>query len=275
VVVSSGSCSATSEETNVSVGSLPAATISPNGNIYVCPGVSLAMTANTGSGLLYQWEMNSINISEATNSSYTTSATGSYKVIVTNSVGCSKTSATTSINNYNTASVKITNTGSLNICSTGSVLLNAKVVSGYTYKWFKDNTAISGATGTSYTATQAGTYYYQATTSSGCSTISPNKVVTGCKLENESNEASSLSVYPNPTNGNFSIQLHLEEAFNDPAQIELINMMGDVVLAEDADVSEGSLLHSISMKHELPCGLYFVKIIVGDRVFFQRIIYQR
>ena len=275
VRVSSGSCSATSAATTISVSALPAATITPLGTVSVCPGVSLTMNANTGSGLTYQWQKSSVNISGATGSSYATTVTGQYKVIVTNSAGCSKISSITTLNNYAAASVKITNTGSLNICSTGSVLLSAKVVSGYTYQWFKNNASIGGATGTSYTATQSGTYNYQATTSNGCTAISTNKVVTSCRLENESNGSFLLSVYPNPTNGNFNIELHLENALNGgSAQVELINIVGDVVLAEDAEVYEGELLHTIKLKDKLPDGLYFVKIIVDDQVFFQRIIFQ-
>ncbi|HYV93953.1 MAG TPA: MopE-related protein [Chitinophagales bacterium] len=275
VIVSSGSCSATAAVTNVSVSSLPEATITPNGNVFVCPGISLAMNANTGDELIYQWQLNSINISGATGNSYTTSVAGSYKVIVTNSNGCSRASATTSLNNYSSPATKITVIGSLNICSAGSVILSAKVVSGYTYQWFKNNLAISAATGSTYTATQAGTYCYQATKSSGCTAISANKVVTSCRLENESNTTSLVSVYPNPANGNFNVELDVEGAWNGTARIELISMMGDVVLAEAAEVYEGTLLHKITMKQELPSALYFVRIIAGDRVFYHRILYQR
>jgi post-segregation antitoxin (ccd killing protein) len=233
------------------------------------------MDANTGSGLTYQWQNGNTNISGATNSELSTSVAGSYKVIVTNNIGCIKASALTILNNYLAAQVKIMSIGSLNICTTGSVTLSAKIVSDYSYQWLKDNVTIPGAIGTSYSATQPGTYCYQATTSQGCSTTSTNKVVTSCRLENENNIAFQLSVYPNPTNGNFNIELHLDEELNATARIEVINIMGDVVTTEEAEISEGTLRHTISMKPELPNALYFVKITVGDQIFFQRIIYQR
>jgi hypothetical protein len=99
-------------------------------------------------------------------------------------------------------------------------------------------------------------------------------VVTGCRLNNEANRASLLSVYPNPASGSFNIELHLDEGFNGIARIELINMMGDVMIAEDADVFEGTLFHAFTMQDRMPDAIYIVKIIVADRVFYRRIICQ-
>ncbi len=181
VVVTSGSCSATSSATSVTLNSLPSATITPSGPTTVCPDISVTFQANTGSGLTYQWSNTMGNIAGATSSSYTTSLKSNYKVTVTNSNGCSKISSGSKLKNY-TVQVGITNTGSLNICNSGSVTLNAKIVSGYSYQWYKENGAIPGATGTSYVATQAGVYKYLATTPNGCTKYSATKTASGCKL---------------------------------------------------------------------------------------------
>ncbi len=64
-----------------------------------CVGTSLTFTTNiSGSGLNYQWQKNQVNISGATNSSYTIASpvlsdTGSYRVIGTNSCGTATSNA--------------------------------------------------------------------------------------------------------------------------------------------------------------------------------------
>jgi hypothetical protein len=66
--------------------------------------------------------------------------------------------------------------GSTTFCAKGSVLLNV-LVSGYTYQWFKNGEAISGATNITYTADQSGTFTCLSTNLCG-STLSNEIVVT-------------------------------------------------------------------------------------------------
>ncbi|MCY7411093.1 MAG: T9SS type A sorting domain-containing protein [Chitinophagales bacterium] len=86
-------CAATSAVTTLVVNSLPVSTITPLGNLDICSTGSVVLQANSGTGLTYQWKKGSNNLAGETNQNYTATATGNYKVIVTNSNGCSKTSA--------------------------------------------------------------------------------------------------------------------------------------------------------------------------------------
>ena len=61
------------------------------------------------------------------------------------------------------------------ICEGSSVLLTA--TGGSTYQWFLDGQLISGATGATYGATQAGTYTVQLISAAGCTTTLANSVV--------------------------------------------------------------------------------------------------
>ncbi len=79
---------------------------------------------------------------------------------------------------------------------------------GATYQWIdcgNGNVAISGATNQSYTATANGDYAVVVTVN-GCTDTSACHTVTGVGIW-ESNFASALQVYPNPTRGNFTIDL--------------------------------------------------------------------
>ena len=98
-VIASNSCGSTSSNTiPVTVNALPTATVSPSGTVNICAGQSVTLTANSGANLAYQWTKNNKNISGATNITYSASAAGNYRVIVTNtSTSCSKTSAVTKV----------------------------------------------------------------------------------------------------------------------------------------------------------------------------------
>jgi len=91
------SCSSTSAATIVNKVSKPAATITALGSLNICHTGSVVLQANTGTGLTYQWLKSNSNILGATNSSYTATVQGTYKVVVTNSTGCSKTSSGVSV----------------------------------------------------------------------------------------------------------------------------------------------------------------------------------
>jgi hypothetical protein len=64
----------------------PTVTLSASGPLSFCNGDSVKFTAN-GSGYLYQWKKNGVNISGATSQTYTAKTAGTYKCFVTNSCG--------------------------------------------------------------------------------------------------------------------------------------------------------------------------------------------
>lgn len=83
----------TTNATVVTVNSLPAATITPQGPTTFCAGGSVVLQANTGAGLSYKWKKSGNLIAGATLSNYTATTAGNYKAEVTNSSGCTKLSA--------------------------------------------------------------------------------------------------------------------------------------------------------------------------------------
>lgn len=99
-VVSNGGCLLYTFSPNSIVSAKPVATISPSGTVNKCAANTVTFTANTGTGLTYQWYKGNAAIAGAVNSTYTTKKSGKYKVLVTNTVTqCSKTSPATTVNN--------------------------------------------------------------------------------------------------------------------------------------------------------------------------------
>ncbi|KAF5041730.1 hypothetical protein DSECCO2_519990 [anaerobic digester metagenome] len=160
---------ATTTTLSVTVNAQGTATISASGPTTFCPGGSVILTA--GGGTTYQWSTG------ATTSSITVTASGNYTVSITSGCG-SPPSIPVSVT-LNAPPVAII-TGDNSLCAgETSVLSAASSIAGNGtitgYQWWYDNgttnTAISGATGVTYTASQAGTYSCVITDSNGCSSV--------------------------------------------------------------------------------------------------------
>ncbi len=158
--------------------------VTATGPTVYCSGKN-ACTLSTSAvaGSTYQWYKGSAVISGATATSYTPNAVSSntYKVVITNGVGCSKTSATTAITVNPNPAATITTTGPTTYCSgANACTLTANAGTGYTYQWYKLTTAVSGATGISYVpnATTSKTYKVTVTDPNGCSKTSSTVAIT-------------------------------------------------------------------------------------------------
>ncbi|MCY7411284.1 MAG: T9SS type A sorting domain-containing protein, partial [Chitinophagales bacterium] len=274
VKVSSGTCNATSDGTILVENALPTATISPSGTVKTCSPDPVILTANSGAGFSYQWSNLVGTISGATSISYTTTVATTYTVKVTDANTCTKVSAGTIFKNYAKASAKITVVGSLNICSTGSVTFNALVKSGYFYQWYKDDVLLAGATTTSYVATVVGVYKYLATTKDGCTKYSTTKTVTGCKLESTdaAEEIANLTLYPNPSDGNFVIQLMLDNGYSGELNIAISNSLGQIMRTEKTTIVDGHFEEDIDLGNSIGAGIYLIRITADDHVYTQRLI---
>ena len=172
-------CSATSSSFNVTVNSIPVATITPNGPLTFCSGKNVILRASTGTGYAYQWKRGGTNIAGANGFTYTATTTGTYSVIVTNVSGCVVTSAATTVVVNPLPFATITPAGPLSFCSGQNVLIKANTGTAYTYQWKKAGIDITeNGTGANYTASASGAYAVEVTNSYGCSVTSASSTVT-------------------------------------------------------------------------------------------------
>ena len=104
-----------------------AGSISASGSTNFCTGGSVILTAITGS--TYKWS------SGQTSQAIVATATGSYKVTVTNSGTCSATAGPVSVNASAAPAATISSNGAITFCKGGTVTLTAAAGTGYSYKW--------------------------------------------------------------------------------------------------------------------------------------------
>jgi hypothetical protein len=135
-------------------------------NTNVCAGTSVTFTAtptNGGATPTYQWHKNNTAITGATNVTYATSTLANgdvVSVVMGSSISCASSSSASSnsvsmtVNPIVTPSVTASTTATT-VCPGAAVTFTSSVTNGGTgtlYQWLLNGTNISGATGSSYTA---------------------------------------------------------------------------------------------------------------------------
>jgi len=150
----------------------------------------------------------------------------------------------------------------VSVIQSGSLL--TAVESGATYQWLNcpTMTAILGATNQSYTATTNGDYAVEITKNGYSATSICYTVIGVGVVENSFNN--EILLYPNPTNGNFSIDIG--ETFN-TVKITITDMSGKLIQSKNYNESQ-----LINLELEFPAGVYLVKIESRDKKSVIRLI---
>jgi PKD repeat protein len=149
--------------TNIAAGTPPVAQITPAGQDTICPGASVVLRAQTGTGYTFKWSNNS------TADSIIVTTAGSYTVKVFNAAHDSATSAPTVVV-INPANAALTLTGPATFCTGDSTRISA--AAGQTYHWS------TGATTQAIEASASGSYLVTVTNGNHCTAVSSPQVIT-------------------------------------------------------------------------------------------------
>ena len=112
------------------------------------------------------------------------------------------------------------------------------------------------------TNVQSGGYMHGYIAPSGpwCQTPSMPAVAMAEDEMQRSHIQSSFKIYPNPTTGNFIIELS-GEAPADKVSVDIYGIWGEKVLSK---VLNGERKHEFSLSDK-PVGIYFIRLISGDK----------
>jgi hypothetical protein len=192
-ITNSFGCSNTSLGDVVVVNALPSAAIIPGGFPIFCAGGNVTLNASSTPGLTYQWLVGGAPIPGATNSAYIATASGGYRVVVTDpATGCVNTTGADTVITA-VASASATPLTPAEYCWGGSAWLGASVTSStgaVTYQWFNNSTTppspISGAVNSTYNVTTPGIYSVRIiiATTPTCSVMSSTTTVVEHPLPN-------------------------------------------------------------------------------------------
>ncbi len=210
-----------------------------------------------------------LTISNNTNGTDTQTACGSYTWIDGITYTNSNNTATYNIvgGNINGCDSLVTLDLTLNTVDT-SVILNDPTMtaneSGALYQWLTCPTMspISGANSQSFTPASNGSYAVIVTNNNCSDTSACYSVTTIGQIENSF--GNSFLLYPNPTAGNFSIDLG--ENYNS-VTITLIDLKGKVI--QSTNYKNNQLLY---LKIDEPSGTYLLKVESGDKKAVIRLV---
>jgi len=153
------------------------------------------VTADSALSYTFQWYNAAGAISGATNAAYTATTSDSYYVIVTNAYSCTATSAATVVTVGAIPGAGIAPAGPTTFCSGSNVVLDATTGAGFAYTWYLNGVLITGATGATYTATNAGDYTVLITSGLGCPDSSAPVTITVNPLPTVTVTASGPTIF--------------------------------------------------------------------------------
>ncbi len=88
-------------------------------------------------------------------------------------------------------------------------------------------------------------------------------------------KSAALRLYPNPSNGRFIVDLHIEEKINAKATIQLTDMTGRTVYSENTVMNNGTLQKEITISSGLAKGMYMVRIVVNNKIYKASLVYAK
>jgi len=164
-VAAGATCQSTSAPVNITVNPTPSATITTTGGLNFCSGSSVKFDVSTGTGYTYQWYQDGDPITNATQSTYSATTTGTYNVEV--SLGsCHASSEFKSVTVLPRPTVAVT-PGVSTIEKFQSQTLTATGASQYNWSSLPDMVSSTATTGT-YRPLSTTTYTVEGTASNGC-----------------------------------------------------------------------------------------------------------
>ena len=255
VTVTNGNgCSSTATQT-VTVFGLPPIDAGPNDTACLSTNATLLATG----GISYVWSpAGSLSDPNIANPIAGPTSTTTYTVVGTATGGCT-----------NVDSVTVTVVGNPGLPSVAEVLDSLMCSPSYTaYQWYFNGVAIPGATSQNYNFTANGNYYVEVFNVLGCSTVSAVFSVNDVGVS-EFEKAILLSIYPNPTSNDVTMEYLLQKPEN--VKINLMNIAGQLIYAEHINALVGKNKMTISLA-EQAAGIYYLQIITNENLVTKKVV---
>ena len=255
VVVSSNGCSTGSSVQQVTVLPTPPATVAASGALTFCVGGSVVLTAPAGYS--YSWNTG------ATTASITATTSGTYSVVVSDGT-CSATSSGTAVSAVpNNLNPQVFGVALAPINTVQNYFTSQNLGNGYT--WVVAGGSVVSGQGTNAVTVFLGTTGYVKVTvveTNGYCNQSDTLTVKVSGLGSDEGEQPLMRVYPNPSNGTFTVETPLPGA-----ALSVFDLLGRRIHHE--------LMSSDRLELDgIPAGLYVVRAEQGGTVWEERLVVQ-
>jgi len=247
------------------------------------PVTFTATPTNGGSAPLYQWKVNTTIVPGATNSTYT------YVPVNNDAINCVMTSnaaciignpATSNTVTMSVLSVPLNKTVTGTVANSQSKCYNATntitVAGGVTLFTVQSGGSVTMIAGVSIdylpgTTVLSGGYLHGYIAPAGPYCLSPSMpaVITGNEEIIPGSPPAFFEVYPNPTNGEFTLELNRESAAGQ-VNVEVYGIQGEKILSA---TMKDELKHAFTLSAR-PAGIYFIRVISGTNAETRKIIKQ-
>jgi len=223
------------------VTALAAAPVTPSGTHTMCQGESITLHTFSGPGLTYQWEQDGTDIPQATDSTYTATAAGVYRVTIHNGPDCALRSEDSLDITVHPLPAPVVTGSQDTLTVTGTY---------DSYQWSRNGTDIAGATGQVYMPDSSGDYTVTVTDSNGCPGTSAAYPYYALGVSQVAGVPAQVHIYPNPARS----LVYIRAPF--PVSVSLRSMEGKMIISGDdlrvLDISR------------LPEGLYLLQVKGND-----------
>lgn len=145
--------------------------------------------------------------------------------------------------------------------------INMISTSASSYQWYVNNFIISSATTQTIDAPYNGVFHVVTTDVGFCPSAKSNTVqITNVSID-EQTEKQHFQLFPNPSNGLFTIQF---ETVNKEVEMSIANLNGQTIFNKHFQCNEVNCAQQIDISQNA-CGTYILKLLIEGREFYKKI----
>ncbi len=256
VLATINGCSAIGNAVSITVISVPAVSIETTDPVSWCEGdpVSVLLLANPSGGSAYQWRKNGSDIAGATEPQFTATDAGVYSVLATFAGGCQATSNDFTIT-MNSLPVVDLPDDTIRIDTTQQYTLDAGA--GHSgYLWSDSSTGQTLTIDGGVLGEGVFKFWVKVINEWGCFASDTAIVKVGLPDNIPDNKIHLISLFPNPTTGEFNIKI--VGFAPGKYRLEVYNTIGSLIRYKEVVIESNEVVVTYSMEG-LPKGMYYVR----------------